>query len=64
MRLVVDLSTEFLKDRFCIPIKDKEYTIKKLHKEIQSRYSDWHAFKVYSFDIFSKNGKDCAFKNL
>ena len=57
MRLVVELSTEYLRDKFCIPVLDKKYTIEALHEEIQKRYEEWHSFKVYSFDIVSDQGR-------
>ena len=57
MRLIVDLSTEYLKDRLCIPIMEQNATIKMLLEKIQTRYEEWHHFKVYEFDIVKDNSK-------
>merc|ERR1719420_1714637 len=52
MRLVVDLSTEYLKDRFCVPIHDVTHEMVQLVEEIHERYKKWHTFKVYEFQVF------------
>jgi len=61
MRLIVDLSTEYLRDTFCIPVDDHSILVKDVVTDLRTRYNEWHSFKIYDLDLF-KNRDSCGGK--